>query len=86
MKENPPGLNPDEAARLIDALRGMMRALLDHGPTPVVIKDHSSDKAIDFHVTDLVQYPRKSAMKPSARPSTTIIIRAWKRRLIRRGP
>jgi predicted ribosome quality control (RQC) complex YloA/Tae2 family protein len=52
-------LNPDEAARLIDALRGMMRALLDHGPTPVVIKDHSSDKAIDFHVTDLVQYPAK---------------------------
>jgi len=52
-------LTSDEASRLVDALRGMMRTLLDRGPTPVLIQDHSSGKAVDFHVTDLVQYPSK---------------------------
>jgi len=51
-------LTSDEAARLVGALHDMMHTLLNQGPTPVVIQD-SSGKAIDFHVTDLVQYPSR---------------------------
>jgi len=52
-------LSTGEATRLIEELRGMMRGLIGCGPTPVVIYDHPSGKAIDFHITDLVQYPVK---------------------------
>lgn len=52
-------LTADEAERLLDALRGMMTTLMRQGPMPVVILDSPAGKAIDFHITDLVQYPFK---------------------------
>lgn len=48
-----------EAERITNVLRDMMAALLNQGTSPVVIQDPSTGKAIDFHVTDLTQYPVK---------------------------
>lgn len=52
-------LTSDEAVRLIEALRDMMATLLGRGPSPVVVLDTATGKPVDFHVTDLVQYPSK---------------------------
>jgi len=52
-------LSEDEAARLTESLRRMMEALLEEGPEPVMVYDPLTGKPIDFHVTDLIQYPLK---------------------------
>lgn len=52
-------LTSDEAVRLVEALRGMMATLLSQGPSPVVVLDAVTGRPVDFHATDLVQYPSR---------------------------
>jgi len=53
------GLTSEEAARLAETLRNMMDTLLNQGPVPVVVHDAASGKPVDYHITDLVQYPSR---------------------------
>lgn len=50
-------ISADEAGRLVSSLREMMQNLVNRGPTPVVVLDPDTGKPLDFHATELTQYP-----------------------------